>query len=673
MAARRRSPAPPANPHAPEAPHGDLAATPRSARGHSEGLVLWPGCTLVPADPKNPKMIPASAQVGLKIDLVGWPKMGKIPAYTCKSPAPIDVLKNVDHEPDNLHRMFGACKVQVQAWTLSETGALHKPIQAKVHTFDPCEFDDADTETDPDYPEDDVGTERWAIGQSAAQSDLTLKKELTRRNEVRRELAQGDDDFDDEEEDDRGRGRARPGSGNRRDWGRSDDRGRGGRGVAPRGRGGADDVPEEMFDTSWTPPPAAPGMEWGWDDRASRWRQYPKGSTVAAPVAAQAPVEQKLTFMEMMERAAIIVATVAPALVPMIANQKPAQSPMELMAAMMTAMNGNKADPVELKRMEIEADTRRADALLAAENARIERENNRIEAARLAADAQRAHDAKMEADRRDAARQEAIAADDRARQRAKEDQERLIALKQSGLIAPEGPTEAQRKAELDLEMMKLRVEMMEKAPKTQSDLELYEKLKGTLSKFGVKFGEGASETSMADVLDTPAAKAMAEHLAPAIGAVLMKFAGASPTPLAPIVAPAPNIHIPDPLAAHHAIQREVAERERLAQEFGRQEGFAQAQQLAAQNAGAPEQAPEAPPAMPQWEDAAPPPEPPAEAPADPEPTPVPAAEPEAPAAPVVEESAPVAEAPAPPAEPEVSVIDRAPDGSTDVALVTEAA
>jgi hypothetical protein len=174
MTARRR-PAQPSDPAA--SLSDDTQAVPRSARnGQPSSTVPFTGFALVPVeDGKPPKMIPADATIGLKVELLGWPKIEGVGAYTCKSKTPIDVLKNTDHTPDGLHRMYGACSVQVQAWTLSATGNLEKPIQAKVWHFEPCVFDEPE-DTDPEYEDEDVGTEKWAIGESWLAADQTLKK-----------------------------------------------------------------------------------------------------------------------------------------------------------------------------------------------------------------------------------------------------------------------------------------------------------------------------------------------------------------------------------------------------------------------------------------------------------------------------------------------------------------
>lgn len=650
--------------------------------------MLWTGCDLIQADPTNPKTIPANSTIALKVELLGWPKMGNVAAYTCKSPAPIDVLKNIDHTPDNLHRMYGSAKIQVQAWTLSETGGLLKPIQAKVWTFEPCEFDDPDMDSDPEEPEDDVGSERWTIGASALQADQRLRAELQRRNEVRRDLARDDGYDDDGEEDDdrapRGRGGRQPArGGNRRDWGRERpgvDRGR----PMPRSGG---DVPEAFYDPDAVLPLPAPGMEWGWDDRAGHHRQFPKGSVPAVTPAVAVPVVEKTPFFETSVGAALLgtIVTVGGAVVQKMMEPKPAQAdPMTAFATLMAAIGGSKGDPEKLKQLEIEAEDRRARLALeaedrrtaaaaVAENARIERENNRIEAARIAADAQRTHDAKMEAERREAARLEAIAAEDRARVRAKEDQDRLVMMSRLGLTGEKGPS-------AEVAVLKAHLEWMQKQPKGADAIK---EARDVLKTAGIVVGDGEGMKGIMAALDTEAASKAMEGIAPALGAIVARLFGAT---LPGVPPPAPAIQIPDVLASRNAINQEVEN----ARMYGRQEGYQQAAAQLAPQQPPPEQAPEAappaqepapteaPPAMPQWEAAEAPAateadpataqEPPAEAPADPEPTPAPAAEPEAPQAPVAAESAPES-----PAEPAASVIDRAPDGSTDVVPVTEAA
>ena len=138
--------------------------------------------------------------------------------------------------------------------------AKEKPIQAKVWHFEPCVFDEPE-DTDPEYEDEDVGTEKWAIGESWLAADQTLKKELARRTKVRRELDRGGEEYDEEGEDEgdgrapRGRGRGPSRGGPRRDWGTQ---ARGGGGGRPRG--GMDDVPDGMFDPDWTPPEPPPDM-----------------------------------------------------------------------------------------------------------------------------------------------------------------------------------------------------------------------------------------------------------------------------------------------------------------------------------------------------------------------------------------------------------------------------
>lgn len=550
-----------------------------SPRRRSEGTgktVQWMGCPLVPYDEaKEAKMIPVDARVGVKIELKGWSATPSNPKCALKRAVPVEIVAH-DFTPDALHRLYGQFKWFCQAYTLSATGGLQTPLGSRMLDLQPAEFDDPDFDNDPEDEDDDVGTDPLPPTVDAAkQEDPTLRKELRRRAQIRHEIAQGGG-FDDDGDGDEDHGRGGGGSFRERD---RTVRGEHGRPVGrpPMMGRPMDDRrsdPEWVFDPNTRPTaPCPPGFMWCFGGNPMKWYHtertaelvaaaaVPVVAPVAAPVAPREP-----SFFETAAGAAFItgalgaLATIGKAALEPKPAPPPPPDPMAAFAALMAVVNGSKGDPAALKQLEIEAEDRRAAAALAAQNAAAERETARIEAARIAADAQRSHDAAMEEKRREAARLEAIAVDERAAARAVIARNDLIALERMGLTGTKGPTPEQAMAEKQLAVMQAQIQWMQSAPKTPDVMESFEKAKSMLTKLGVKVGDGDDKGgALIDALGTDAAKAMAEGIAPGFNAILMKLAGASP-----VAAPQ------GPLPTQVTVQNEdvIRQREQTAYEQG---------------------------------------------------------------------------------------------------------
>jgi hypothetical protein len=669
-------------PKAPDAQNYDPAAPndhdgPRGRRDAPTKTVRFEGVPLVPVDEsKEPKMIAPDAPVGVKVELMGWGAAGEVPKGKLKRNAPLDVVSDT-FTIDDLHRLYGHGDYFCQAYTLSPTRGLQAPLGSKVWHILPCEFNDPDDENDPVEEEDDVGEAAWPGMDAFKESEPMLRKEMRRRATIRRELAGegggGGRDrggFDEEEDD------GQPPRGFR-------DRDRGGmrgRGMPPMGgRRPMQDDPEWMFDPNTKPiAPCPPGLMWSFGGNPMKWYHAERtAENVAAAAAVAPPAPEKTSFYETTAGAAVLTAamTVLGGIATKLLEKgPPPPDPVASIAALMAALQP-KTDPAAMKQMEIEAEDRRAAAALAAENARIERENARIAAATEAAEkqrkhdadiaaAQRAHDAKLEADRRDAAAREAIATEERAKQRAIEARNDLIALERMGLTGNKGPTPEQAAAERQLAVMQAQLQWMQNAPKTPDVMESFDKAKTLLTKLGVKVGESEDGAgSLIEALGTPAATAMAAGIAPGLNAILMKLSGASPEAQPPM-----QTTVGVTLSAE-----ELARREQIAYETGirRAREAMEAEQRAALAAQPP------PPSLMDWQ-ATPAQEPPAAPQAAQPPAQEPA--PEAPVAHVEEqpapEAAPVTEAPAEPvsepvAEPIAEPAPEAPPVVADVPAEVE--
>ena len=663
-------------PHDGEGPRG------RRNDGASK-TVPWLGCSLVPLDEtKEHKNVSPDAQIGVKVELIGWGAAGEVSKGKLKRNAPLDVVSDT-FTADDLHRLYGHGGYFCQAYTLSATRGLQTPLGSKTWHLLPCEFDEPD-DNDPEEEEDDVGTAPWPNMDAFKESEPTLRKEMRRRALIRRELADDEgqgrgrerdrDRFDDVESDD--------GEGPPRGF-RDRDRGMRGRGGPMGGRGsmGHRDDPDWLYEPTHPMVTPMPGMKWAMGGNPMKWQQVPddgKALTPAAPATIVAAPE-KTPFLETQAGVTMIAGALsALGLIVTKAMEKaplppPPPDPMAAFATLMAAMNGSKGDPKELKQLEIEAEDKRARLAMEAETARVERETARITAAAEAAEkqrrhdaetaaAQRAHDAKLEAERREAAAAAAIVAEERAKQRAIEARNDLIALERMGLTGHKGPTPEQAAAERQLAVMQAQIEWMRSAPKTPDVMESFEKAKTMLTKLGVKVGDSEDGAgSLVDALSTPAAAAMATAIGPGLNAILMKLSGAT-EPAAPV-----QTQVGVALSAE-----EVARREQIAFETGiRKAREMEAQrmaQLASQAPPQPQMQPQAQPSMLDWQSVAAPP--PADQP-DPTPEPMagapeehPVAEPEAetaeepstdaPAEPVAEEQPapqePIAEAPTEPME-----------------------
>jgi hypothetical protein len=279
--------------------------------------------------------------------------------------------------------------------------------------------------------------------------------------------------------------------------------------------------PDWMFDPNNRPTaPCPPGLDWFFGGNPMKWFQSSTdGRTPVAPVVAPvASVVERPSFLESAAGIALIsgtltaLATIGAKLVEPKPAPPPPADPMVALAALMAALNGNKGDPKELKQLEIDAESRRASAALDAENARIERENARAETLRIAADAQRAHDLKVESDRREAMRLEAIAADERARIRAKEDSDRLVMMSKLGLDPNAKPQKSEEaiRAEVEAKMLsdQLKAELI--AARSAGDIDAQiRKATSVLKAAGIDV-EGAGATSaMMEFFNTQGGKEVA--------------------------------------------------------------------------------------------------------------------------------------------------------------------
>lgn len=642
----------------------DTAAQPRSRNG-GPALVPWEGCALVEVDGKNPKYIPANASVVLKVELKGWPDISDdVPECRLGARVPIDVIANLEFTRDDLHRRYGPGIYFVHAYVAGdgEKGTtLGTPIIGQTHEIEALDFDNV-KDSDPTEEEDDVGTQAWRVPPSALVANPEIKEEIARRREVRRELGIGEEKRSGDR--DRGRGGRMGSRGRDRDRGRSGGRGRdwGPDGDDDdRGRGFDDEPeePEEVYDPSWMHPEAPPGKRWYFCGNPIKWRLMDAGSAQAAP-AAPPPPAGFFAGVDPEVKTLVVGGVVAmlKGLFDKVTADKPdpTRSTVELMAA----LRPPQTDPAELKRMELEAEDRRARIALeaeerriaaaqAAENARIEREERARAAQAEAAEKQRAHDAKMEADRREAARIEAIAAEERAKQRAIESRNELITLQRLGLDPNAKPQRSEEeirnaiKAEMLVEQLKKERDDARGSGDIASQIKRAE---AVLKAAGIDVASEASKSMLMEFFNTEAGKVAAIQglgMVDRLMGMLMAPKGAPyPQQPAPVALP-PGQQGPsqEQIDAWAAAQREAGRQEALAQLRAEQQAAWEAQQ--AQAAVAP---PTEAPAVGQWRDAGAPPE----APPAPVEAPEAPAEPEAP--PPVEEPAQEPEAPAPAAEPD---------------------
>lgn len=531
-------------PKSPDAPNYDPAAQndhdgPRGRREATTKTVRFEGVPLVPVDEsKEPKMIAPDAPVGVKVELMGWGAAGEVPKGKLKRNAPLDVVSDT-FTIDDLHRLYGHGDYFCQAYTLSPTRGLQTPLGSKVWHILPCEFNDPDDDNDPIEEEDDVGEAAWPGMDAFKESEPMLRKEMRRRATIRRELAGEGGGGRDRDEDEFGGGDEPPRGFRDRDRG-----GMRGRGMPPMGgRRPMQDDPEWMFDPNTRPTaPCPPGFMWAFGGNPMKWYHTEKTAEAVAAQAVPPPPTTLLGGMDPDIKAALlgIFAAVGSAFAKKLVDGEPAKPDPALATIQALGALNKPADPIAIEQLRIDAEERRAAIALAAENARIERENARIAAAAEAAEkqrkhdaeiaaAQRAHDAKLEADRREAAAREAIAAEERAKQRAIEARNDLIALERMGLTGTKGPTPEQAAAEKQLAVMQAQIEWMRNAPKTPDVMESFDKAKTLLTKLGVKVGDSEDAAgSLLDALGTPAATAMATAIGPGLNAIMLKLAGASP-------------------------------------------------------------------------------------------------------------------------------------------------
>lgn len=634
-------------PKAPDAQNYDPAAPndhdgPRGRRDAPTKTVRFEGVPLVPVDEsKEPKMIAPDAPVGVKVELMGWGAAGEVPKGKLKRNAPLDVVSDT-FTIDDLHRLYGHGDYFCQAYTLSPTRGLQTPLGSKVWHILPCEFNDPDDENDPVEEEDDVGEAAWPGMDAFKESEPMLRKEMRRRATIRRELAGegggGGRDrggFDDEEDD------GQPPRGFR-------DRDRGGmrgRGMPPMGGRRPMEDPDWMFDPHTRPTaPCPPGLMWSFGGNPMKWFHAERtAENVAAAAAVAPPALEKTSFYETTAGAAVLTAamTVLGGIATKLLEKgPPPPDPMASIAALMAALQP-KTDPAAMKQLEIDAEDRRAAAALAAENARIERENARIVAAADAAKEQRAHDAKMENDRREAARIEAIATEERAQRRAVESRNDLITLQKLGLDPNAKPQRSEEsiRAEMRAEILVKQLEAERDAARASGDVaSQIKKAELVLKAAGIDVSSDASKSMLKEFFSTEAGQTavlqgfgMLDRL---MGMLLNK--GQAPTAQPPMQTQVQRLPTEEELNAEANRRAQI--------EFNRLEAQRQAQLAEEQRAALAAQPPA--PSLEGWQPIA------AEPSEQPAPAPEPA--PEAPVAPVEEspapESAPVTEAPAEAAE-----------------------
>lgn len=649
-------------------PSDDPAAERMARRTGTAAMIPWAGCPLVPADDKDQKFVPATAECGVKLELKGWEAAGDVPKARLGSRIHVTLITDLDMTVDDVHRQYGHGIYFAQLYTLDPTTkAMAKAITGQTHTMLPCMFDEPDRDTDPVEPEDDVGSQVWPIAAKDVQANPLLRSEIARRRDVIRDLMD-EDDYDDRRDD-------RDDDDDRR-GGRGNDRGRGGR-PDPRdmrgGRGGMPhggmprrpmEDPEWMFDPNTRPTAPPPtGFMWAFGGNPMKWFHTERTNEAVAavvpppaPVVVPAPVVREPSFFETAGGAAFItgaltaLATIGAKIAEGRPPAPPPPDPMVAIAALMASLNGNKGDPERLKQLEIdaedrrvkaaaeaeerrtrlaiEAEERRTTAAAALETARLERESAATRAAAEAADKQRAHDAKMEAERRVAAEAAAVTADDRAKQRAKDDADRLLMMSQLGLNKPSGPTPEQIQAERNFAVLQAQFEMMKNQPKSPDTLAAFTEAKALFAKLGINVASG-DKVNMGEALleaaNSEAAKALLTGpLSVPLQMLLFKLANAVPGSTAGPQQPPPQqapVQGP-PVTVQQdraAIEAEIARREQIAFEEGiRRTQLEAAQQVAAAQAQVQGQqqppAPDAsqvapqweahaqpPPAMPQWE------------------------------------------------------------------------
>lgn len=654
-----------ADPNAPIESLDPSEARAAKRQGGSQAMVPWIGCPLVPVDEKNPKMVPANADFGVKLEIVGWERAGDVAKARLGSRVHITLITDLDMTPDDVHRQYGHGIYFAQLYSLDPTtGNMAKAWTGLTHTLSPCVFDEPDRDNDPLQPEEDVGSQVWPIAQGDIQRNPLLRAEIARRREELQNQGEGgfeDDPEDDPEERHGGRGRGR-GNGGGRDP-------RFGRMPPMGGRRPMQDDPEWMFDPHTRPTaPCPPGLMWSFGGNPMKWFHAERtAENVAAAAAVAPPAPEKTSFYETTAGAAVLTAamTVLGGIATKLLEKgPPPPDPVASIAALMAALQP-KTDPAAMKQMEIEAEDRRAAANLAAENARIERENARIAAATEAAEkqrkhdaevaaAQRLHDAKMEADRREAAAREAIAAEDRARQRAVEARNELITLQKLGLDPNAKPQRSEEsiRAEMRAEILVKQLEAERDAARASGDVaSQIKKAEMVLKAAGIDVNSEASKSMLSEFFGSDAGKT----------AVIQGFGM-----LDRIMEMLLNRNQPQGAQSQQPMQaqvgvtlsaEELAKREQLAYETGirRAREAMEAEQRAALAAQPP------PPSLMDWQ-AVPAPvadQPVAAEPAE-QPAPVPEPVAEATAAPVEEqpapEPAPVTEAPAEASEQPVEAV-----------------
>ena len=93
---------------------------------------------------EQPIRVPEGAEIGLKVELTGWPDMGEIPKYRTKSRVPVDVPSGVGTWYHGLPRSAPADAVgaEVQLDVASAPGAVLRrggdrvlPVDEAIQTF----------------------------------------------------------------------------------------------------------------------------------------------------------------------------------------------------------------------------------------------------------------------------------------------------------------------------------------------------------------------------------------------------------------------------------------------------------------------------------------------------------------------------------------------------------
>ena len=577
-----------------------------SERREGASLVPWGGCPLTPLGNDVRIQIPDGVEVTVKIDLLGWEKMGSVPQARLKKSVPFGDI-SPEMTADDVHRRWGAIKFQARAYTTTANGRLDKPLASKTWSLQPGMFTTPDYETDPsaEQPEEDIGDEAWPVSEEYRANDTILAKEIRRRDMLRAQIEQenaaGDDGvpqrFDVDSDGPPGYGPA-------------------GYGDPGRGHGGASNLnrwgqrnrePEWVFETTYPTMPPGPGARWAYFGNPMKWQQVPMDGA-PAPSVVTAPAPEKPGMDPDIKNAVISLGTTVLAMLvkKMTDAPPPAPDPMVGLATMMTALRQPTpaVDAVELKRIELEAEEKRE-----------ARANAERRAAAEAAEASRKHEMELQRIREEAAerrmKEEREAADRRAKEereaterrvkeereiadrRAKEERDARIAADEAkeamllrmrvmGLSEKPQETAAERNAHIDREVRLKTLELQLATKTNTSPVEAMESAKKLLSSLGVKLPDGTESPGMlVEFMNSELAKGLAPSLLPQIQSLvgaLSTALGGQPQPQPPVQGPPVHI-VPNP-----APQLDPAQQAQMQAQY--QQQMAQAAQIQAAQAQA---------------------------------------------------------------------------------------